>query len=285
MGGHTGQRPAESKKSAQKGLVPDDTTQAKEPTIAITPSPASARENESPLPMRTAEAPGLPPSGLAPSDEMRLLQEARESARAAAEASGSGRRPRAPSRKLLEASGKLMCDSIQWMTREKKEEEAKLKQEMKEQRKAAAAAGLKFGQRMEALTLSTPVGARAGGAGTTAGEIAGAGARTGNKAAVMSAVWRKLTPAETLIAAGKQPSMDEVQPHLPTSKTTGTDKLAERTSVAPASAAKAGVSERKRKAVTTAGESTIQAQGARESRHNRRARRRVDGGDNKGPAE
>eukprot|EP00903_Cladosiphon_okamuranus_P018919 g17401.t1 len=287
MGGQKGKMPAESKKSARKGFIPDEATQEKEQHNAITPSPASSREKESPLPTRPAEAPGLPPSGLAPSDEIRLLQEARESARAAAEASGSGRRPRAPSRKLLEASGKLMCDSIQWMTKEKREEEARVKQEMKEQRKAAAAAGLKFGQRMEALTLSTPAGARAEGgvAETTAGEIAGAGPQTGMKAAGTSVVWRKLTPAETLIAAGKQPHVDGAQQHRPGSKVRSADKLGERISVTPASVAKPGVSERKRKAVASARESTIQAQGAREFRHSRRARRRVDGGDSKWPTE
>lgn len=261
------------------------------------PPPASAPEKESPLPTPRAEAPALPPSGLAPSDEIRLLQEARESARAAAEASGSGRRPRAPSRKLLEASGKLMCDSIQWMTKEKRDEEARFKQEMREQRKAAAAAGLKFGHRIEAFALSAPVDARGGGngAGTTSGETANAGAGTGIKAAATGASWRKLTPAETLIAAGKQPSGDGAQLDTPASKvttteatgvkTTDTGKHGRRTSIAPATAAKAGVSERKRKAVASADGSTIQAQGARKSERSRQARRRVEGGDSYGPAE
>lgn len=288
--------PAESKSSAQKGLLPEQPTERKDRKASISLSPASAREKESSLPTRRAEAPGLPPSGLAPSDEIRLLQEARESARAAAEASGSGRRPRAPSRKLLEASGKLMCDSIQWMTKEKKEEEARFKQEMKEQRKAAAAAGLKFGHRMEALALAPPVDARAAGdgAGTTGGGTASASAWTGiNQAAATSVKWRKLTPAETLIAAGKQPSVDGAQLDVPASKVTmtaatgvmatGKGRQGERTSNAPAAAAvKAGLSERKRKAVASAGEST---QNSRASKHNKQGRRSVEEGDSKGPSD
>lgn len=95
------------------------------------PPPASAQEKESPLLTRRTAASGLPLSGLAPTDEMRLLQVARESTRAAAEASGTGRRPRAPSRKLLEALSKLVCDSIQWVTKENREEEARFKLETK----------------------------------------------------------------------------------------------------------------------------------------------------------
>lgn len=284
MGGPNGKGkgPAESKSSAKKVLVPEKATQAEERKTNIVSSLASAREKESQLLTRRAEAPGLPPSGLAPSDEMRLFQEARESARAAAEASGSGRRPRPPSRKLLEASGKLMCDSIQWMTKEKKEEEARFKREMKEQRKAAAAAGLKFGHRIEALALSTPVGAEAegGGAGTRGGETASAGAWTGINAAVSSAFWRKLTPAETLLAAGKQPSVDGAQLDLPDS-TMGTGKKGKRASAALAAPAQADVSKKKRKAVASAGESIVQVKGARTSKHSRQARRRMEGGDSK----
>eukprot|EP00752_Nemacystus_decipiens_P011348 g10084.t1 len=295
-GAHTVEGPAESRRAANTGSLPENTTDAKDDQTNTDASPASAREKERPLQSRKTEAPGLPPSGLAPSDEMRLLQEARESARAAAEASGSGRRPRAPSRRLLEASGKLMCDSIQWMTKEKREEEARYKQEMKEQRQAAAAAGLKFGHRMEALALSTRVGAKAEGnvAGTTGGETVNNDGCNGIKDAVTGAFWRKLTPAETLIAAGKQPSGGGVQLDTPGSKvtnteatsvkTTGTDKHGQRESVTAATAAKAGVSERKRKAAAPASESTIQAQGARKSKHSRQARHRVEAGDNQGPA-
>lgn len=88
---------------------------------------------------------------MAPSVEIRLLQEARESARAEAEASGSGRRPRAPSRKLLEASGALEHRGAQWMTKEIKEADARVKKELREQRKHFKAAGLKAGEVIEAI--------------------------------------------------------------------------------------------------------------------------------------
>ncbi|CAB1108336.1 unnamed protein product [Ectocarpus sp. CCAP 1310/34] len=145
-----------------------------------------------------AEAPGFPPS-----DEMRLLQEARDSARAAAEASGYGRRARAPSRKFLEASGKIVGESAQWMTREKKEEQARLSLQLKEQRKAAAAAGLKPGEVIEAAT--------AAGAG-------GDGIRGEN--APWNGSWRKLTPAEILQAAGKTAGVGKARKSLPGSTDT-----------------------------------------------------------------
>lgn len=88
---------------------------------------------------------------MAPSVEIRLLQEAREFARAEAEASGSGRRPRAPSRKLLEASGALENQGAQWMTKEIKEADARVKKELREQRKHFKAAGLKAGEVIEAI--------------------------------------------------------------------------------------------------------------------------------------
>lgn len=88
---------------------------------------------------------------MAPSIEIRLLQEARESARAEAEASGSGRRPRAPSRKLLEASGALENQGAQWMTKEIKEADARVKKELREQRKHFKAVGLKAREVIEAI--------------------------------------------------------------------------------------------------------------------------------------
>ena len=91
---------------------------------------------------------------MAPSVEIRLLQEARESARAEAEASGSGRRPRAPSRKLLEASGALENEGAQWMTKEIKTADARVKKELREQRKHFKAAGLKTGEVIEAIEES-----------------------------------------------------------------------------------------------------------------------------------
>ncbi|CAM9662765.1 unnamed protein product, partial [Scytosiphon promiscuus] len=90
-------------------------------------------------------------SGMVPSVEMRLLRQARDSARAAAEASGSGRRARAPSRKLLEASGVLENEGAQWMTKEIKEADLKIKKELREQRKQFKAAGLRTGEVIEVV--------------------------------------------------------------------------------------------------------------------------------------
>lgn len=69
------------------------------------------------------------------------------------QASGSGRRARAPSRKLLEASGALKDEGAQWMTREIKEADAKVKKELREKRRHFKAAGLKAGEVMEAFTV------------------------------------------------------------------------------------------------------------------------------------
>lgn len=274
-------------------MVAENATQVKELNSQIMPS---VPEKQSPLVANSTEAPGLAPSGLAPSDEMRLLHEARESARAAAEASGSGRRPRVPSRKLLEASGKLMCDSVQWMTKEKKEEEARFKLVMKEHRRAAAAAGLKFGHRMEAVVVSPPVGATAEGGGIeiSSGETASAGARADIKAAVSGVVRRKLTPKETSLVAGKQPPVDKPRPDLPDNKATttetpevaaaGTGKNGQSASATPDVAARAYLSKRKRKVMGSAGGSVTQIEGARKSKHRRPSRRTVEGGDT-GPIE
>lgn len=143
---------------------------------------------------KSAEGPGL-----APSDEMKLLREAREVAQAAAAASGSGRRARVPSRKLLEASGALEAgESAQWMTKEKKEEDARITRELKEQRKAAAAVGLKVGQVIETIVpVLRGVGNR------SQGSFGAASVRGGGSAA-SKASWRKLTPAE-LREAAKRP--------------------------------------------------------------------------------
>lgn len=76
--------------------------------------------------------------------QVRTLQAVRESARetakVAAIASGSGRRPRAPSLKALEASGFATGEGAQLMTKEMKEEEARKAKEFKELRRAMAAA-------------------------------------------------------------------------------------------------------------------------------------------------
>lgn len=56
-----------------------------------------------------------------------------------------GRRLRAPSRKALEAAGQAADEGVQWMTKAKKQEDARKGREKREERKAAAAAGLKIG--------------------------------------------------------------------------------------------------------------------------------------------
>lgn len=71
---------------------------------------------------------------MAPFAEMRLVREARESARGAVEASGSDIRARAPSRKLLQASGLIKDEAAPWMTDDTKEKQAKLKIKQREKR-------------------------------------------------------------------------------------------------------------------------------------------------------
>lgn len=91
---------------------------------------------------------------MSPSVEISLLMQARASAKAEVESSGSGRRPRAPSRKALEASGILKNNSAQWMTKEIREADARLKKELREQRKQLKAAGLKRGVVLETYVVS-----------------------------------------------------------------------------------------------------------------------------------
>lgn len=82
------------------------------------------------------------------------------------DAGGTGRRARAPSRKAMEAAGKAEGEGVQWMTKEKREEQARLSEKLKRRRKAAAAAGLKAGQVLEEYDVpATPVDAGAPGPG------------------------------------------------------------------------------------------------------------------------
>lgn len=229
------------------------------PSISSTPAPsippASAQAKQI-----SPKAEALPPSGLAPSDEMRLFQEAREAARAAAEASGSGRRARAPSRKCLEASGKMVAESIQWMTKEKREEAARLKMEMKEQRKAAAAAGLKFGHYLEAIAVPSPVGDRDG---TEVTGIAGGGALSGGEGVMSNVPGQNPTPAKIGRADGEPTAVEEGQQSLTGSAGTAAEASSgaitdEKDEEKPASVAteEIAVSKRKPKRVVSAGGST-----------------------------
>lgn len=90
-------------------------------------SPIPADTVQSPRATRMAEM-----SGAAPSAEIRILQQARESAKAAAEASGSGRRARVPSIKALQAAGLVEVEGAQWMSREKQREQKLRLREYKE---------------------------------------------------------------------------------------------------------------------------------------------------------
>ncbi|CAM9343030.1 unnamed protein product [Ascophyllum nodosum] len=135
---------------------------------------------------------------MTPSVEINVLKETRESARATAEASGPGRRARIPSRKALEASGKLKNEDIQWLTKEKKEEDAKRVKELKAQRKAAAAAGLKAGEVIEAVAIG-------GMGGGTSADTGGNGDGVETLSGLPKMTWRKLSPTEILEAAKRQP--------------------------------------------------------------------------------
>ena len=134
---------------------------------------------------------------MTPSVEANVLKETRESARAAAEASGSGRRARVPSRKALEASGKLKNEAIQWLTKEKKEEEAKRTRELKAQKKAAAVAGLKAGQVIEAAAIGDM-------GGGTSPYTSGSGDEVETLSGLPKMAWRKLSPAEILETARRE---------------------------------------------------------------------------------
>lgn len=142
---------------------------------------------------------------MAPSAEIKLLQQARESARAEAEASGSGRRARAPSRRFLEAAGMVKIEGAQWMTKEIKEAEAKRVKDLREQRKQYKAAGLRSGEVLEACSVTaTNVGdALNGNSGGRGGvEQTGAEGLLEDKQQ-----WRKITPEEILQQAGGRHSL------------------------------------------------------------------------------
>ncbi|CAM9317335.1 unnamed protein product [Ectocarpus sp. 6 AP-2014] len=112
------------------------TSNAKEPVDTMAPPPQPTNR---------------PSEGMAPSVEMLILRQAREAAKKEAEASGGGRRARAPSRRALEASGRLRGDGAQWMTREKKAEQARVNTELREKRKKSREAGLTVGVVLEAF--------------------------------------------------------------------------------------------------------------------------------------
>lgn len=158
---------------------------------AVSPAARGDKHNAKPSPLTES-------SGMAPSEEIKLLREARQSARVVAQASGSGRRARVPSRKVLEAAGKMQDEGVQWMTKEKKKEQLRLMAELREQRKAASAAGLKAGQVIEVLMPSIAGGVGVGG-GDSGGGLIDGGRGGGERQPVMN--WRKSTPEEIWKAA------------------------------------------------------------------------------------
>ncbi|CAM9549821.1 unnamed protein product, partial [Ectocarpus sp. 12 AP-2014] len=136
-----------------------------------------------------------------------------ESPRAADGGGGSGgRRARAPSRKLLEASGRVAAEGAQLLTKAKKEEENRLKREMKEQRRAAKSAGLKLGEVIEATAapLSEEESGSGGGGGGGGGSRGSDGGDDAFSAGEGSPSWRKLSPSDMLRAAQQQ--QQEEQP-------------------------------------------------------------------------
>ncbi|CBN75860.1 hypothetical protein Esi_0182_0062 [Ectocarpus siliculosus] len=120
---------------------------AAKPLVKLTSKAEEPADTMAPPPQPTSR----PSEGMAPSVEMLILRQAREAAKTEAEASGGGRRARAPSRRALEASGQLKGDGAQWMTREKKAEQARVNTELREKRKKSREAGLKVGVVLEAF--------------------------------------------------------------------------------------------------------------------------------------
>ncbi|CAN0169246.1 unnamed protein product [Ectocarpus fasciculatus] len=119
------------------------------------------------------------------------------------------------------------------MTREKREAQARLSLKLKEQRKAAAAAGLKPGEVIEA---------------TTAAGAGGGGGRGEN--APSNGSWRKLTPAEILQAAGKTAGVGKARKSLPESTGTKHAATEKKHREGPATAAETGRRSAKRRGST-----------------------------------
>ena len=142
--------------------------------------------------------------GMAPSIEIKILQEERE--KAAARASATGRRARVPSRKALEASGKLENEGLQWMSKEMHEERVRLRKEIKERRKMEAAVGVEGGHVLEMQEVQLQVRAdssiAASGSGTsargepTSGNDVNNHGKEGEDSAPINHYWRILSGAE-----------------------------------------------------------------------------------------
>ena len=145
-------------------------------------------------------------TGMAPSTEILLLQQAREAAKREAEAGGGRRRARAPSRRALEAAGRMTDTGAQWMTQEKREEMAWAALELREQRKRYRAAGIKAGVVLEEFVVQGEAGTVAAAAVVTGAAVGGGGGGGGGGGRQVGggmidstpavAGWRKVSPAE-----------------------------------------------------------------------------------------
>lgn len=154
---------AQQKRSVRHNTESSSSLSAASPAASTTAAGGQASTvasaNDNTLAIGTAAATTQPPvpstnrmaetSGMAPSANILLLRRAREAAKI--EAQATGRRPRAPSRRALEASGRVHVEGAQWLTREKRAEQARVAAELRKRRKQYKEAGLKFGEVLEEL--------------------------------------------------------------------------------------------------------------------------------------
>ncbi|CAM9324488.1 unnamed protein product [Ectocarpus sp. 12 AP-2014] len=203
-----------NKKAGRKGSVENLTRLQASPRSAspsTTPPAGSATTaSGNRLHLRTAPPVLVLPGGAA---EVPQREVADESPCAADGGGGSGgRRARAPSRKLLEASGRVADEGVQLLTKAKKEEENRIKREMKEQRRAAKSAGLKLGEVIEATAAPlSEEESGSGGGGGGGGSRGSDGGGDAFSAGEGSPSWRKLSPSDMLRAAQQQ-QQEEHQP-------------------------------------------------------------------------
>ncbi|CAM9098036.1 unnamed protein product, partial [Ectocarpus sp. 4 AP-2014] len=169
-------------------------------TASSLPSPAPAAE---PNPISSPNSRLADSAGMAPSVEFLVLRQARENAKTEAEASGLGRRPRAPSRRALEAAGRLKGTGAQWMCREKKAEDLRLKAELRLQRKQYQAAGLKSGVVLE-MFIPAATGTEAEGDGIEErdGEVRRKGGATTPRGSNLG--WQKVSAQALSAPSSKQ---------------------------------------------------------------------------------
>lgn len=135
-------------------------------------------------------------AGLCPSAEINLVKRLRQAALAEAEASGTGRRARAPSRRAIEAAG--MADGEQWIKKERTGKEARKPAEAKKEQKAVGVAAV---SKPSASSEGCVSNRDASGAGSDGSSIVGGAAGDTNDRDVVGLkrvvdVWRTITPTE-----------------------------------------------------------------------------------------